>query len=513
MLKVVLADDEPWVLEGLRTMVDWDKYGFEVTGEALNGPDAVRLILEKKPDLVLTDINMPVLSGLEMIAKLNDTMEEPPRFVILSGYDDFHYAKAALRQRVIQYLLKPIDDEEIEDMLSRIRTDIQNEIGSKKEEAQKRLLIASSLFNRLVRGESSEQLEDAAAGLLGIRPDTEVVFALLGTTGDPLELHGLAGECFPRGTVRTVADDAGRSGMIVHSAGLTAEYLDAAFSQLSRELTEQRQEPVVVFLSPRMKGARALRELYTQTLETWKVKCCRDKGGVIYCEHWRKADPGDEPQGSLFAGLLEQVKCGEAAKIPAAVKRIFTALAEQGLDIPAVQAAVADLEMSFCKLAAELNGDPGHVLNGLQPEYGGLGGIADYAGLSQYLQELCLRTAAYLGELREANEGNTIFNVIQYVDLEFRNKLQLQDLARQFHMNAAYLGQLFRKETGCSFSEYLNEKRIEAAKGLLKRTQLKISDIALQVGFTNTDYFIDKFKTVVGVVPSVYKNGDHSKQH
>jgi two-component system response regulator YesN len=98
------------------------------------------------------------------------------------------------------------------------------------------------------------------------------------------------------------------------------------------------------------------------------------------------------------------------------------------------------------------------------------------------------------------------------VDLEFRSKLQLQDIAKQFHMNSAYLGQLFRKETGRSFSDYLNEKRIEAAKGLLKRTQLKISDIALQVGFSNTDYFIDKFKGRVGSSPSVYKNANKNKQ-
>ncbi|MNP62740.1 HTH-type transcriptional activator RhaR [compost metagenome] len=79
-------------------------------------------------------------------------------------------------------------------------------------------------------------------------------------------------------------------------------------------------------------------------------------------------------------------------------------------------------------------------------------------------------------------------------------------------MNSAYLGQVFRKETGRSFSEYLNDKRIEAAKGLLKRTELKISDVAAQVGFSNTDYFIDKFKGIVGVLPSVYKNSNNSKQ-
>ncbi|MNI44130.1 Bifunctional transcriptional activator/DNA repair enzyme AdaA [compost metagenome] len=168
--------------------------------------------------------------------------------------------------------------------------------------------------------------------------------------------------------------------------------------------------------------------------------------------------------------------------------------------------------MTLCRLVAERNGEPAVMMNRQHEEYGSLGELGDYSGLGNYVSALCGRAAVYLTELQAANEGNTIYNVIQYVDLEFRNKLQLQDLARQFHMNSAYLGQLFRKETGRSFSEYLNDKRIEAAKGLLKRTELKISDVAAQVGFSNTDYFIDKFKGIVGVLPSVYKHSSHNKQ-
>lgn len=221
---------------------------------------------------------------------------------------------------------------------------------------------------------------------------------------------------------------------------------------------------------------------------------------------------GAELQNDNLERLLEKVKANDTAGIEPSIRELFSSFAEQLLTVEAVQAQVAHLEMTLCRLLAEMNGDPATLMNELQKEYGELGSLGDYFMLGKYADGLCRQTAVYLAELHSANEGNTIFNVIQYVDLEFRNKLQLQELARQFHMNSAYLGQLFRKETGRSFSEYLNEKRIEAAKGLLKRTQLKISDIALQVGFSNTDYFIDKFKLIVGVVPSVYKNAKKNKQ-
>lgn len=83
-MRVMLVDDEPWVLEGLTTMIDWGKYGFEVCGEALSGPDALRLIQELKPDLVLTDIHMPVINGLELITRINELMVHPPKFVIVN---------------------------------------------------------------------------------------------------------------------------------------------------------------------------------------------------------------------------------------------------------------------------------------------------------------------------------------------------------------------------------------------------------------------------------------------
>lgn len=510
MLKVVIVDDEPWVLEGLRTMVDWSKFDFEICGEALNGPDALKLIQELKPDLVLTDIHIPVITGLELIAKLNEMMERPPRFVILSGYDDFQYARTALRQKVDQYLLKPIDDEEIEELLGRLRVIIQSEIASKDEREKKQTFITNHLINRLIQGESDEQLQLMAANLLRIQHDAELVCIMLAASS-PVDLHGELNRYFPAEAACTFQDGAGRACIIVQSASVTPENLATAVNQLAQEQSERLQEPVIAMVSDRMKGGRSIRELYYQTLETWKLRCHREKGGVFYYCDLKRIGRGQEQRESKITTLLEKVKTGELEQIQPCVKSVFAAFAEQLLPVEAVQAEAAHLEMTLCRQISEMSGDPGIIMNKLQAEHGNLGELSNYSSLSRYVHHLCTQTAAYLAELRRSNEGNTIFNVIQYVDLEFRNKLQLQDLARKFHMNSAYLGQLFRKETGRSFSEYVNMKRIEEAKGLLKRTQLKISDIALQVGFSNTDYFIDKFKAVVGVVPSVYKNSHNSK--
>lgn len=506
VLKVMLVDDEPWVLEGLRTMVNWEKFGFAVCGEALNGPEALRRIPELKPDLVLTDIHMPVIDGLELIEKVNEAMEHPPRFVILSGYDDFRYARAALRQRVDQYLLKPVDDEEMETLLTRLGSSIRNEIASRGEKKRKQSLLIHHLLTQYIRGEDAEPLRLMAGGLLPLAPDAELVCLLITPSCAASELAH-PGEGFSPCEL-AFEDGFGRTGCLIETAGLSDAELSAALRKLHEELSGRMHEPVIFAVSERHSGLRSLRTLYDEALETWRMNMYKERGGIYYygilCRQRKQSGIVE----ASFAGLLKAIQSGMVEAIRAQVRELLLSFAGRRLPALGVQAQIAHLEMTLCMLMLEQNGDPGAILGSVAAACGSLEKQSDYAGLGRYTELLALQAAAGLAELQKKNEGNTIYNVIQYVDQEFRGRLQLQDLAKIFHMNSAYLGQLFRKETGRSFSDYLNEKRIEAAKGLLKRTQLKISDIAQQVGFANTDYFIDKFKQTVGVVPSVYKKND-----
>ena len=511
MLKVLIVDDEPWVLEGLRTMIDWGRYGFEVCGEAQNGVDAMRLIQEYKPHLVLTDINMPVINGLELIAKLNEIMANPPKFVVLTGYDDFKYARTALRHRVNEYLLKPIDDEEIEALLNRITPIIRNEIASSEELDKKKLFIVNNIINRLIQGEYNENLELLSRDAMGFEVDEELQCIITEPVSFMNPFSPQVSEYFPKDCSCFFQDGSGRAGFIIQSASIPAESLELIINQICSDVAKQSHEPVIVAVSSKMTGVRSVREIYLQALDVWKRKTHQQKSGVFnYCEHGQIKK--QEFPVADFKQLLDKVKDNNVQQIQSCVTEAFASFVEARLSIEAVQAKVAHFELILCRLIAQMNGDPDTLMTELQLEYGNLGDLSEYYVLSKYVHSLSMQATEYLSELKQENESNTIYNVIQYVDHEFRHKLKLQDLARQFHINATYLGQLFRKQTGQSFSEYLNAKRIEEAKSLLKRTQMKISDIALHVGFSNTDYFIDKFKLIVGVVPSVYKNENKDHQ-
>lgn len=505
MLKVLIVDDEPWVLEGLRTMIDWEKYGFEVCGEARNGSEAMRLIQEYKPELVLTDINMPVINGLELITQLNELMSKPPKFVVLTGYNDFKYARTALQQRVNDYLLKPIDDEEIESLLSRITPMIRNEIASNQEHDKKQFFIVNNIVNRLIQGEYNENLELLTQSTLKLQANAELMCILIEPATSMNPSHPRIVDYFPKECTRFFQDRSGRIGIILESASVGNDSLDAIVNQIRSDIAEQLHEPILLTISTRMVGVCSIREIYMQALDVWKRKTHQQKKGIFYYSELR-ALKKKEHHEDHFKMLLDKVLANDIEQVQPCVIEVFVFFVENLLTIEIVQAQVAHLELTICTLIAQMNGAPDTMMIKLQQEYGNLGELNDYYALSRYVQSLCMLATVYLSELEQQNERNTMYKVIQYVDREFRSKLKLQDLARQFHINSTYLGQLFRKETGQGFSEYLNAKRIEEAKSLLKRTQLKISDIAMQVGFSNTDYFIDKFKLIVGVVPSIYKN-------
>lgn len=124
MLKIIIADDEPFFIEGLKVLIDWEKHGYEIIGVAYNGEEAIEKIIAQKPDVVLTDLRMPEIEGLEIIRKCIKELYLNPKFIIISGYDDFSYAQKAMKYGVNHYILKPVDEETLINALSEIKADL-----------------------------------------------------------------------------------------------------------------------------------------------------------------------------------------------------------------------------------------------------------------------------------------------------------------------------------------------------------------------------------------------------
>src|SRR3954454_10339813 len=192
MHKVILVDDENFFRKGLRSLIDWESCGFEVAGEAANGDDALELINEVNPELVITDIRMPVLDGLELIKQVMQKEGYHPKFIIISGYSDFNYAQQAVRYGVHDFILKPIDQEEIEETLQSLSKTIteQKLVFDRNIEIKKALILEN-----LIYGKVNEEDANAFSSELGLSSPAEYYYLIL-------EVNGL-----PESTGETVPDN------------------------------------------------------------------------------------------------------------------------------------------------------------------------------------------------------------------------------------------------------------------------------------------------------------------
>jgi two-component system response regulator YesN len=180
MYKALLVDDEPYVIEGLKAMGDWDQYGFTVCGEAANGEDALERFCACQPDIIFTDIRMPALDGLELIKQVRENLSYQVKFVILSGYDEFDYIQYAMRYGVSDYLLKPIDDQELNTVLAESARRLDEENRKHELLQQRKILSAGNAVKRLLKGDSRATLVKQVKELWKLEDAVPLRFILIG---------------------------------------------------------------------------------------------------------------------------------------------------------------------------------------------------------------------------------------------------------------------------------------------------------------------------------------------
>lgn len=505
MMNVLLVDDEPWVLEGLRTMVDWNKYGFQICGEAENGNAAWAIIEDLQPDLVFTDIHMPSVSGLELIGRSMQKLAKPPRFVILSGYDSFDYAKTALEQRVEDYLLKPIDEVEIENVLEQMSLKIQNELVSEKLHQQERTLYANCLFNRLFQGEDSSELQAEVESLLQMEGHENMACLLIETDSCNEEIQSHVQRFASAHHYEFFMDAEGRMGVfaaeIEDSLSLLERLGGTLFEMYSRHAS------IIVAFGYHSGGVVAMRPAFEKALSALEWKRYQKESGIIHDQDLPQNGSMATVNQKALTNLFKTILTGEEDGLEREVHELL-ANPDSGLpvsDIEYVRVQLLALEMGVLKQLKGLDGDVDRFVLQLKQKLGDLTDIDTYPAFREYAFILSLNALRTLQDQRKEKECSTIFRVVQYVNQEFREKLQLQELAQKFHMNANYLGQAFKQQTGKSFREYLNDKRIEEAKRLLRQSCSSIAEVAVHSGYPNADYFVSQFKRMTGIAPSAYR--------
>ncbi|WP_426451878.1 response regulator transcription factor [Paenibacillus sp. S-38] len=519
MLKVLLVDDEMFVRMGLRSLIDWGALGYEVCGEAENGEEAFAEIGRLDPDLVITDIRMPVLDGLGLIGRASEELSSPPSFVIISGYHDFHYAQKALRYGVQDYLLKPVDDEEMQDTLRKLAGKLSmRRLSRKKGEALSS--GASSALEMLIRGSVSPEDAPQVAAVLGMEQASRFTYVIIGISNpDGKAEEGGALPAKLVSSVRSVLGGAsaelpmveqppGQYGFLVDASLLAAagRTLEEFLHLLQRELTRSARLHAVLFAGRTVDRITDVEISYRAACEALSYKYAEDGRPVIAYESVQGTPLSYfdiEPR--LYAELLEHLEENRLEACLRTVDEMVLQFRTKRLAPSAVAGSVTRCVIDIVNVVRGMEGDENTLstLQGMMEAQGRQGGLQE---LRDQLAAFLTEASDYIGRLRKEQMKGGIEKIRKFIECHYMENISLKSIAAKFFMNPVYLGQLFRKTYGVYFNDFLLGIRVGEAKKLLRQTDLRMYEVADKVGFQNADYFVTQFEKLEGVTPTEYRN-------
>jgi len=504
MYNVLLVDDEPFITEGLMDAVDWSGFGLEVVGSAENGKAALELLRRIPVDLLITDISMPVMDGLALIRQAREILPGL-KVVILSGYNEFDYLKEGMRLGIENYLLKPVNFSELRatlsgtlEKLNEARTERafgEDEIGILRDNVMKRWLTG-----RIAPAELAERL-----GMLGIdltKPYSAV--AILNGTDNYGGGYAEAEKAFAdEEAVILFRDTEGDDAIAVFG-------MDDP--ELGRKMAEKK---LLALAEPGADGSGDLRislgstkptgeagESYEQARRAQQLFLIDPNRRFIDCEALPSVTAQSLPDGLLeWDAYAKDFVSKDKTELLRRIAGDFAAVrSAEGSDSARVKTAAVELIIRMKLETDKLN-------RADVPE--AYRNILDRAMGTDNLKELeqAVADAATFAAASFAGEDMSpvIRQVLRHIEEHYAETMTLKSLGQTYHIHPNYLGQLFHKQTGDTFADYINKYRIGKAKEMLLESPLKINEIARQVGYWEIGYFYKQFKKHVGIVPSEYK--------
>ncbi|MFF2479391.1 response regulator [Paenibacillus sp. NPDC058071] len=471
MYRALIVDDESWVIESLKDLIDWGQYGFEVVGQATSGGEALDVIRERQPDVVFTDIRMPEMNGLELIRR-GKSLDRPIRFVVVSGYAEFAYAQKALSYGAVAYCLKPFDEMEIAGVLLKLKGMLDGGAKPDKEQLLQRLLDEPE-------GERQERLLKTLgeAGVLDWIRKGIVPVVALGSEKLPLPESGI---------VRLVTGTA------------KAAYM------MSRE---QAESMLPVWRSALPEGLSGI-GIGSETMEWQALTNALQEADTAAYQSFVSGTTGVSRLRNAGEGELN----GRLAVLRAAA---------EGKDGKGVKESLVQIGELFA--AGELNirhafkvyNLTASLLYDLERKetilYGYEQLVRTFADIFAMLEELSRMADASLSQQQAfpvTESRNQAFNpILQYVTENFASDLSLQQLSSRFFLNPSYISQLFKKETGETLTAYVARLRIDHACELLVRSDANVQEIAEQIGYRDYFYFTRLFKKLTAQTPTQYREG------
>lgn len=515
MYKVLIVDDEIFVRKGLISLMDWSSMQYEICGEAENGQQAISMIEQLKPDLVIVDIRMPILDGLGLIKHVKEEGTQRPLFIIVSGYHDFAYAQQALRYNVSDYILKPVDEDELRATLRKLASTLdKNRITTFTGEKP----LAESIIETLLQTEHSDEAVEQIATVLNIPAASPYRYVLIEVQDLQVDgpsylpkLQDLIAERFNNQFPSLPINVRGYSqyGLLIPqslSSIIQAKNEQEAYMELRSMLEEGLDASVSLYVGVQVNHLKEITLSYTAAVESLNYKFTIAGSGIIFADDIQgQALYYFDVDEELHSKLVDQIEENRCEAYEETVALIFEQFQHKRFAPSAVANTITRSLIGIINSIRKLDGNEEELellseLLDWQQKYRNLQQLQHI--YMQFVQE----AAAYIARKRGEQGKGSIEKIKKYIDTHYTENINLKSIAAKFFMNSVYLGQLFRKTYGVYFNEYLLSLRVEEAKRLLRQTDMRMYEVADKVGFQNADYFVTQFEKLEKMTPTDYRN-------
>lgn len=522
MYQLIIVDDEKAIRKGIRDYIDWKSMGYEVADIFEDGKEALEYLKNHIVDVVLTDIEMAEVSGLQLAKHIRDN-DLPQKVVIISGYKEFEYARKAVEYGAEHYLLKPIRMEEVAEVFAKIKKDLDayKALEEKKTHAEKNFtellpeLQEHFWISLLVGGLRNKGSMIKRKTVLNIDVDEKQPFALIDLQLDAKEemfLQHYEGENFHH-LINNIAGGENED-IVSFPIFLSDIVIKVIMTTKRQESPEQFRVRVEEQLKEKCDTARSLLKLdilaeiekiFPNLMGFTEYQCILTRPKTTYdCNDSNLSTEDYERLMQEYKLLMGLINDGEFEELDNLIDTIF----HEFRKIPMEQMQKICIDM-FSMLSGRLMRmgiDMWKVLN-QKLSYQELMSISNMKELKDKVKMLLYDVMDMVKEKRNISSKHFIEEAIQYMKENYSKEISLETIANKFFLNQTYFSRLFKQYTGTTYTDYLIELRMERAKELLSQGKYKVYEVSKMVGYRSEKYFFRIFKQYTGCSPTEYYRG------
>ncbi|BBI35390.1 response regulator [Cohnella abietis] len=532
MYKLLIVDDEALVREAIKEQMDWEQLGFICIGDCEDGVEALAFIKRERPDVVLTDIGMPFMNGIELTRELAEN-DPTVKVIILTGYDDFEFAQQALKLQATDYILKPITAAELETVIRRVGSELDAErrqsqdlellkrqlmesLPQLKERFLERLVSVPMPLKQLQERLSYFQIQWNGPSLIELAIDVdEFELSLPSTLFDQdlirFAVYNIAQEITAKYSGTVIFRDRENRVLVL----LSGEDSDQ-IQELAMLVAEEIHSAVNSFLPIKIsigightsKWEDNILLVHRSALSALDYRFVIGTNEII-----RISDMEQRQRPEILSvvtwesELITKLKTGTQQEMDEWIMRLFAAFRDHIFPIDICYIYLQRIVLTMIHTLYEINSNSSHVFGEAKTLISDINRFSNLDETEAWMKELCGKAVSVIQGMREDQSVRQIAMAMDYVRQHYMDpELSLKSVCKHVAMSSSYFSSIFKQHNGRSFVEFVTDERMEKAREFLYLTSMKSYEIAYAVGYSDPHYFSGAFKKHTGDTPTEFRN-------